>query len=251
MLVSSLNKNCGRIFTSFRRFVSLDTVRVGGSPSYQEPNAPVPGRNPVWSETGSEIFKDLKSGDKLFVHGATGTPSVLLSYFYHHIKEIDIKHLNVLCLMPMGPQCLFNEDVRDKVRLTTPLASGLCLLIFIFCRQVLSWSCKWWEGRFYPDFSVWDAYSLQTEARWVGLCTYISHSPWQTWVLFPWYFCRYYPICRSKCQKDCRYVHCFCLSTILLISSSKPDATCHLWWFNYPYQQYWLFGKRTPTTSWA
>ncbi|VUZ44529.1 unnamed protein product [Hymenolepis diminuta] len=126
MLVASLNKNCGRIFTSFRRFISLDTVRVGGSPSYQEPNAPVPGRNPVWSETGSEIFKDLKSGDKIFVHGATGTPSVLLSYFYHHIKEIDIKHLNVLCLMPMGPQCLFNEDVRDKVRLTTPLANKYC-----------------------------------------------------------------------------------------------------------------------------
>nr|CUU99195.1 hypothetical transcript [Hymenolepis microstoma] len=117
MLVSSLNKNCGRILTSFRHFVSLAAARAGGCPGFQEPNAPVPGRNPVWSDTGSEIFKDLKSGDKIFVHGATGTPSVLLSYLYHHIREIDIKHLNVLCLMPMGPQSLFNEDTNIVVKL--------------------------------------------------------------------------------------------------------------------------------------
>ncbi|KAL5108620.1 hypothetical protein TcWFU_002483 [Taenia crassiceps] len=60
-----------------RRFVSLDTVRVGWVPGLQEPNAPVPGRNPVWSETSSEIFQNLKSGDNLFVHGASGTPVIL------------------------------------------------------------------------------------------------------------------------------------------------------------------------------
>lgn len=138
MLVSSINKNFGRILTSFRRCVTLDTIRVGGSPGFQEPNAPVPGRNPVWSETGSEIFKDLKSGDKIFVHGATGTPSVLLSYLYHHIKDSDVKNVNVLCLMPMGPQCLFNEDVCGKVRLTTPLASKFPLFRLFISRQILS-----------------------------------------------------------------------------------------------------------------
>ncbi|KAM7533224.1 hypothetical protein Aperf_G00000127168 [Anoplocephala perfoliata] len=126
MAVSSLNKSYGRILSCFRRFISSDTVRVGGISSLQEPNAPLPGQSPIWSETGSEIFKDLKSGGKIFVHGASCTPSVLLSYLYHYIKTTDLNRLNVLSILPMGPQYLLDEDVRDKVRFTTLLANKYC-----------------------------------------------------------------------------------------------------------------------------
>lgn len=99
----------------FRCFISLGTVRVGGILSLQELNFPPPGRTPVWSKNCSEIFKDLKSGDNIFIHGASGTPCVLLPYLYQCIKITVFKSLNVLRLMPMGPQCLLNEDVRGNL----------------------------------------------------------------------------------------------------------------------------------------
>ena len=138
MLTGALNRCNGRIILSFRRLISLDTVRVNGMSGFQEPNAPVPGRNPIWSETGSDIFKDLKSGDKIFVHGASGTPSVLLSYLYQHIRSNNINNINVISLLPMGPQSLLNEDVKDKLRLTTPLASKINAVFRIAFRQILS-----------------------------------------------------------------------------------------------------------------
>ncbi|EUB59502.1 4-hydroxybutyrate coenzyme A transferase [Echinococcus granulosus] len=126
MLVSALSKSYGLMFPSFRRFASLDTVKISWMPGLQEPNAPIPGRHPIWSETSSEIFKDLKSGDSIFVHGASGTPGVLLSFLYQHVKSTDLKNLNVLSLLPMAPLGSLIDDIRDKLRLTTPLANKYC-----------------------------------------------------------------------------------------------------------------------------
>ncbi|KAL5971069.1 4-hydroxybutyrate coenzyme A transferase [Taenia solium] len=126
MLVSALTKGYGLIFPPLLRFASLDTVKVGWVPGLEEPTAPVPGRNPIWSETGSEVFRDLKSGDSIFVHGASGTPGVLLSLLFQHAKTSDLKNLNILSLLPMGPLSSLIDDVRDKLRLTTALANKYC-----------------------------------------------------------------------------------------------------------------------------
>ncbi|VDK38113.1 unnamed protein product [Taenia asiatica] len=126
MLVSALTRSYGLIFPSLRRFASLDTVKVGWVPGLEEPTAPVPGRNPIWSETGSEVFRDLKCGDSIFVHGASGTPGVLLSLLCQHVKTSDLKNLNILSLLPMGPLSSLIDDVRDKLRLTTALANKYC-----------------------------------------------------------------------------------------------------------------------------
>ncbi len=53
--------------TSFQRCASLGTIKIGGT-GLGEPSAPVPGRNPLWTDVSSEIFEELKDGKMLLQH---------------------------------------------------------------------------------------------------------------------------------------------------------------------------------------
>ncbi|VDL46702.1 unnamed protein product [Hymenolepis diminuta] len=92
----------------------------------REPTCPTPNRVPKAVTDPNELFKDLKSGQNVFIQGGAMTPTHLVKYLYQYAIDKDLKKLKTVHIHTEGEFPVNNEDVKERFRSVSLFTGGNC-----------------------------------------------------------------------------------------------------------------------------
>ncbi|CAG0915744.1 unnamed protein product [Notodromas monacha] len=96
--------------------LSHSSKRHQGTAVRREPFAPLQNKTPQWMSADEAVKKLLKTGDKVFVHGAAMTPLTLVEAMTEHGKKAGLKKVEVCHIHTEGPALYTRPDCQGIFR---------------------------------------------------------------------------------------------------------------------------------------
>ncbi|CAH1775592.1 unnamed protein product [Owenia fusiformis] len=126
-----LNKRVSVVINSRSYYVGTSSI---------EPFHPIPGKEPVWT-TAEEAVKKIKSGMRVYVHGTSCTPNVLVSAMAKHGSQAGLQNVECIHIHTEGPAEYCKPEYEGIFR-------GNSLFIGKNCREAVNQG----RGDFTPIF---------------------------------------------------------------------------------------------------